>query len=269
MRMTACRKLYVFKIDVMLSCKQRKFVGKKIKSGDKKWGKGGSHLMSVDPKTGKTVPDKPKKIGCVTIAVTDKDQKLTNQERNFAELYVEHDFSAIKAGMLLFGKNCMDANVRGSRMAAKPNVKAYIQELAEQKLISMGWSRERVIEEWLNILGADLADFVQWGYDNNGKAIMQLTPSDKINTKAVKSVKMDKNGNVEISLYDKMTALKNIGEMLDLYPKATKMELIDSKGGDVQINIVRERIGEKLERYSFDTSEAIEVLPIEVRKDGQ
>jgi hypothetical protein len=202
-------------------------------------------------------------------SIDDKEKPLTVMEKTFAENFVSCGFSVQKAGALCWGLDPKANEYRGWKMYNLPHVKKYIEELSEKRLKDMGFTKESVLEQYLKVSQADLGDFVEWASDPDGKVTINTKSSKDVDTSLVKKIKTDKFGQVEIELHDKMNALKNIADILGLIPKQNSMEIVGKGGGPIQVEIVRERLSERLTRFANATDVIIDVTDDSKGKVGE
>lgn len=170
-------------------------------------------------------------------------RKLTNREILFARYYVatNNEMQALKlAGY----------TQRDRLLINNPAIRAYIAELTDYRLKKLGYDRNTVIKNLAIIANQDVADYMKitktsvtttsgatyirddievkdldeinkeyltdeygdYVLDTNGNKI--IINSEK--SKAIKSIKYNDNNRVVIEFHDKLTALKQLANMLDM-----------------------------------------------------
>lgn len=182
-------------------------------------------------------------------------RKLTAREINFCRYYV--CTNNIKQSLVLAGMAGTNSQMK---IIHKPEIRAFISELTDLRLKKLGYDRNTVIKNLAIISNQDVSDYIdivktpkkakdgstyirtdleikdfdevnkdyvtdEYGeklLDDNGNPI--LISSEK--TKAIKSIRYNDNGQVTLEFHDKMQALKQLANMLDM-ESPTKITLND------------------------------------------
>lgn len=209
-------------------------------------------------------------------------RKLTRSEILFCRYYV--CTNNIKQSLKLAG---LDATNAQMKIIHKPEIRAFISELTDLRLKQLGYDRTTVLKNLAIIANQDVTDYLdivktqkkakdgsfytrtdieikdlnevnksyvtdEFGevlLDENGNPI--LISSEK--TKAIKSVRYNDNGQVTLEFHDKMGALKQLANMLDL-ESPTKITLNDeTKRAQTEQSILK-----KLQALAGDSSNSEE-----------
>lgn len=172
-------------------------------------------------------------------------RKLTAKEILFCRYYV--CTNNIKQSLVLAGMPATNAQMR---LIHRPDIRGFISELTDLRLKQLGYDRHTVIKNLAIIANQDVSDYIdivktqrktkdgqdytrtdvaikdfddinreyvrdEYGellLDQNGQPI--AISSEK--TKAIKSVRLGDNGQLQVEFHDKMTALKQLANMLDM-----------------------------------------------------
>ncbi len=196
--------------------------------------------IGIDPNTGK--------------------QKLTKHQLAFADAYVGL-FSLEKAA-LAAGCSPKGAYQSGKNMYNLPHVRAYIEEKKKDYLEGFGFSKERVIAELCKQSFIDMKNFAEWDteWDANLQRYVHhvnVKNSNEIDTSCVKSVKVNQRGAVEIELYDKQNAIEKLVKILGLNA-ADRVELTGAGGGAIQVDDLRNKLIERLNKISDEANNGSE-----------
>jgi hypothetical protein len=208
---------------------------------------GGEYMgnYKIDPKTGLKEPNRRQKI--------------------FIEAYVR-TFSLKKAAMAA-GYKEYNAYHAGKVMSELPHLKPLIEERKNEYLEGIGFSRERTIAELCKQAYSDLGDFIEWNtvFDKDANRYfhhVRVKDSAEIDTSVLKSVKINKNGNLEIDLCDKQAALDKLCKILKLYGNDT-LEVTGPNGGAIQIEELRSRLVDKFTNLAGQNNTGAENQDIE------
>lgn len=172
-------------------------------------------------------------------------RKLTTKEILFCRYYV--CTNNIKQSLVLAG---LAATNQQMKIIHRPDIRAFISELTDLRLKQLGYDRTTVIKNLALIANQDVSDYIdivktpkkakdgssyirtdleikdfdtinqdyirdEYGellLDSNGQPI----PMSSEKTKAIKSVRYNDNGQVTLEFHDKMTALKQLANMLNM-----------------------------------------------------
>ena len=92
-----------------------------------------------------------------------KQEKLTPKQELFCQYYLKN-FNATLAYIKAFNcKNNNTAGVEGYKLLKNPKIKDAIYKLKEIKKQSIMLDKDDIIERYMRIAFADMADFVDWG----------------------------------------------------------------------------------------------------------
>lgn len=135
------------------------------------------------------------------------------EEKYFAEYYIQtrDPVLSIKRAYDKVKYAHPDDQLTWQEMMDKPGVRAYIEFLETQERVD----QRKIIRELANIAFSDLSDFI----DERGK------PKLSGNTSAVKKlivVPTENGDKITIEMYDKLSALKSLAELI---PKDKKTEI--------------------------------------------
>lgn len=154
------------------------------------------------------------------------DTPLTPRQQKFVNAYCEHGVgtkAAIDAG---FAEK--SAAVTASQLLTNPKIAEEIQRIRDLAMDRTEATVERIANELGLIAFADLADFVEWGYDptlEEGPLSPQvrLKPSKELNAAARRSiieVSQGPNG-IKIKLACKVSALDKLGRWRGMFTEST------------------------------------------------
>jgi hypothetical protein len=183
----------------------------------------------------------------------DEDKPLTKLQKEFIEEYLKNDFNVCEAGRKVYTKNPKTANSWAWSTFRLPHVKKEIERRVQEKMHDEGFNKDSIVQEWLRMAKSDIADFVDWQFtydEDTGtyRPIINVRRSDEVDTRCLKSVKIGKNGRLEFEMYDKQAALKQLGELMGIYPKNQTVEVVGKDGGAIQIEDVRAKLLERLNK---------------------
>lgn len=105
-----------------------------------------------------------------------------------------------------------------TKMAARPEIKARLQEITETSATKVGVTVERIIAELARIGFADITDAVEFADGRVTLADSTKLPRDV--TAAIAEVKQNVGGGVSIKFHDKQAALINLGKQLGMFREA-------------------------------------------------
>lgn len=179
----------------------------------------------------------------------DANKPLTQIQKQFIQNYIDRGFNIGQASLDLFPNKCKaTAKAKGWEIYRLPHVKKEIDKLVMQHMHDKGLNKDACLTKWLDMINADITDYIQWDIVD-GKVVVNILPSSQVDGTVVKTVKVNKNGQLELEMYDKQTALKQLGEMMGWYPGRTNNLEISGKGGaPIQVEAVRSRILDRLAR---------------------
>ena len=194
-------------------------------------------------------------------AIDDKDKKLNHRQIIFVESYLINGFNVAAAGNTAH-PTCNPKSKAGWAWHTfrMPHVKAEIDRRKEEVLHDMGFNKEHLVAEWMRLANADTSDFVEWELRYNEQTqlytpIIRMKPSSEVDGACIKSVKIGRTGKIEFELYDKTVAMKQVGEIMGLYPKTTQVELTGKDGNAIQVEEVRSKLLERLEKIAATVAE--------------
>jgi len=186
-------------------------------------------------------------------AVGDENKPLTKLQKAFVEEYLTNDFNVCEAGRKVYTKNPKAAHSWAWDTFRLPHVKKEIERRVQEKLHDQGFSKDSIVQEWLRMAKSDIADFVDWDFRYNEETqsyqpVIHMRRAEEVDTRNIKSIKIARNGKMEFELYDKQRALKELGELMGIYPKTSTMEVVGKDGGAIQIEDVRTKLLERLNK---------------------
>ena len=196
-----------------------------------------------------------------TEAIDDKNRSLTKTQRAFVEAYLRLDMNVKGAGREIWGiKYPRSYTQKAWEMFRLPHVKAEIDKRVQEQLHDLGYNKDHLIKEWMKLANADASDFVEWElrYDPESQTytpIIRMKPSSEVDGACIKSVKIGRTGKIEFELYDKTVAMKQVGEIMGLYPKTSQVEITGKDGGAIEIEDVRIKLLERLNKISGRTGD--------------
>lgn len=146
--------------------------------------------------------------------MAERKKRLTDKDRRFADEYVI-DFDA-KAAAIRAGYSEATARNAAAWIHEEHPEKRELRELIDQKLARMsrrsGVTAERLIHELALVAFANIKDIVD---PDTGKLLNDISREDAA---AVCEVRVSSKG-CEVRMYDKMRAIEQLGERLNLFNK--------------------------------------------------
>lgn len=141
---------------------------------------------------------------------------MTEKQKRFADEYII-DLNATRAYKVAYPnvKNDETAKAAASRLLTNVNVKAYIDNLIDERAKRTEVTQDRVVKELAKIGFAKITDYVEIGY--GGIVKVKATddiPKDKVG--AIAGIKEGQNG-IEIKMNDKVKALELLGRHLGMF----------------------------------------------------
>lgn len=129
------------------------------------------------------------------------------------------------------------------------------QTLSDRNIVTV----EKVLDELSNIAFDDIKNYLDFetcdvslGKDTSGVPIIKsfsnvrLKDSSTIDTRNISEIQLDSKGNLKFKLYQKDTALTQLGRYLGMF--TDKTEITGKDGGAIEIDDVRQRFIEKLSK---------------------
>jgi phage terminase small subunit len=177
-------------------------------------------------------------------------QNPNARQRQFAQAYVKC-FNITQAAESTTNLRGAAAYQTGRRMLDIPYVKKYVEFLRDQAMEEMGFTKERVIAELCKISFSDMGNFITWSSEwseEQHRYVHRVIINDsaELDTTVIKTVKINKNGQLEIDLYDKLNALDKLCKILGLNV-SEKVEITGKDGGTIKIEDVREKLIRKID----------------------
>lgn len=203
-----------------------------------------------------------------------ENDEFTDKQRLFISYYVKY-WNATKAYQRAYGASYNTARTEGSKLLAKPNIREEIvrvrDELTEDALLD----ERTLIQKWIDILFADITDYVQFGkveeisYDDDGlpqldmngnvktwtRNFVNLNESSEIDGTLITEVKQGKDG-ITVKLADKMKALEYLSKHKDLL---NERELKQLQAEQARLNIDKTKV--EIDKISDGSQEG----PIEIK----
>lgn len=140
--------------------------------------------------------------------------ELSPQQMRFCAAYARTGDGAASAVEAGYAPGA--AKVQASRLLTKANIRAEVDRLLSGALDKAEVSVERIVDELALVAFADIADFVEWGYDPLCPEAPQvrLRPSkllDAAKRRAIVEVSEGQHG-IKIKFADKIAALDRLGK---------------------------------------------------------
>jgi len=173
----------------------------------------------------------------------------TKKQQLFIDAYML-SFSIEKAAIA----SGMRTYLNGKRTYELPHVKSIIEERKNIYLQNLGFSRERVIAELCKQSFANIGDFIEWSSHRDEESQryvhdVVVKDSNDVDTSVIKSVRVNKNGQLEIDMYDKQVALEKLCKILGLNA-SDKLELTGANGGAIQIEDLRQKLINRINKIA-------------------
>lgn len=206
-------------ISTVKSWKSRYWNSDKVATKDKK----------VAQKVAKVAKQKPTEKAIEELS----DSTLTDKQKDFVIDYLRIS-NATQAYINVYDVPYSTARVSGSRMLTNANIQSEIERLRKAKLKEHGINAFDLIEDMIVEARADIGDYVNFGkynmlhVDAEGdvkldtednpeifhKSWVQFKDQDRMDTKAIKSIRIGKDGPV-IELHDRNKARQELLNYLD------------------------------------------------------
>lgn len=145
---------------------------------------------------------------------------LTPRQILFVNEYLV-DFDA-KAAAIRAGYSKKGARVQAYRLMNNPEIEAEIDKLIEERTDKIHVTRNLIIQELVKIAISDIKDFVEVKefnkYNKNGEVIgtykdlVLREDFEDMDTSVIKEISYDKNGKINIKLWDKIAALNTLAK---------------------------------------------------------
>ena len=206
----------------------------------KSWKK--RHGWERDKPVKKAAPIAPlnKKKGCTQQKVVQEpepEEELSDKEQLFCYHFVR-THNATQAALLSgYSQNKASAQVQGSRLYSKPNVRREIDRLRALFRQDIHLDIKDFLAFCMKVVGADIGDYIKFGavdrlvYDENGPikdpdtgeylkepvCMVTLGESDQLDTSVIQEVKQGKDG-ISIKLADKKWAWEQLIRFFDWLP---------------------------------------------------
>lgn len=179
------------------------------------------------------------------------NKKLTFQQQLFC-VYVSSGETLQQSYILAYNCSRDNSNKYNCKaLYATPGIREEITSLSRQYAISCDYNPMELMQNLVNIGQSDIGDFVEFGEEVNDKGkrtnFVRLKDSTKLDTSVIKSIKVGKDGAIDIQMYDKLTALVKV------------IERTRAGDGYMKINdVVNSRLKEKSieEKYKKEENDA-------------
>ncbi len=170
-------------------------------------------------------------------------KQLTKKEITFSQEYIIKQNGAASARAA--GYSQKTAKEIAFEILRRPHVKAYINELNEERAKRLEISADRVLEELAKIAFVDPTNI--FDVDKDGNLTFQgnlsdLLPEERACIAEVSQTITEKGGSTKIKLHDKLSALEKIGKHLKLFTDVnehkfdlTQMGRVMVKDGDKSV----------------------------------
>lgn len=145
---------------------------------------------------------------------------LTPRQVLFVNEYLV-DFDA-KAAAIRAGYSKKGARVQAYRLMNNPEIEAEIDKLIEERTDKIHVTRNLIVQELVKIAISDIKDYVEVRefnkYNKKGEIIgtykdfVLRDDFEDMDTSAIKEISYDKNGKINIKLWDKLGALNTLAK---------------------------------------------------------
>lgn len=153
---------------------------------------------------------------------------LTDKQKRFCEEYLI-DLNATQAAIRA-GYSPKTARSIANENLTKPDIKAYLAKINEERIQRVKISQDDVLRELAHIAFDDIKNYlsfrtekVQVGVDEEGKPryrykhVVDFKNSNEIDTRNIQEITVGTNGALKIKLYSKDEALVNLGRHLGIF----------------------------------------------------
>ncbi|MGL4107253.1 terminase small subunit [Clostridium sp. LP20] len=155
----------------------------------------------------------------------DPKDLLNPRQQRFCREYVK-DLNATRSYKKVYGCAYSTANVEGSKSLANPSIKAYVNQLLEEREKRTNITADRVLEELAKIGFANVGDVVRIESDDpveegNPRRNQRVTIHDTEDLSenelaAISEIKNTRDG-ITIKMHDKTKALENLARHLGMF----------------------------------------------------
>lgn len=177
------------------------------------------------------------------MARTDKRTGLTDQQEAFCREY-SVDFNGRRAAEAA-GYTKRRADVTASELLRKPTVQRRLAEMAQERKVWAGVTKERIIEELARIAFADISKVMKW--DKNGVTISDSKELAEEVLAAIAEIKdiPGKFGSTRaVKLHGKLEALQMLGRHFGLF-----VDRVEITNNDVTADDLDNLTDAELDRY--------------------
>ena len=173
---------------------------------------------------------------------------LTEKQKIFIKEYLI-DLNA-SAAAVRAGYSAKNSDKIGSQLLGKTRVSEQIRIETEARTKKLEIKADAVLQELAKIAFVNIGDFIEMNESNEikFKPLKSLKPSE---TAAIKSISSGANG-MNIQFYDKLTALKSLGDYLNLW------------SGEI-----RENEEGKAERERASTQRMVDIINKRIEREAQ
>jgi phage terminase small subunit len=156
-------------------------------------------------------------------ASQDKNKPLTGKERGAALHYLRF---GVKTDAYRAFYNCSRMKVRTVQRRAlelfeKPNVVAFVEEHRAAMIKAAEAKQERIVRALAAIAFTDITEVAHW--DDGQLTIREPKELSPAQQASIKMVKVNKNS-LEITMHDKLAALRLLGTWLGMFAKRDAVE---------------------------------------------
>ena len=155
----------------------------------------------------------------------DQETKLTYKQAMFVQEYLvdlNGTQAAIRAG---YSEN--SAKEQAHENLTKPHIQKAIEEAMEDRVKRVQITQDKILNELALIGFSDMRNYVEYG--PVGVTLKELESLPEEQSRAISEVShnftSEGGGSVKFKLYDKPSALVNMGKHLGMFPNKTELDL--------------------------------------------
>ena len=158
----------------------------------------------------------------------DKD-KLNKKQEDFINEYFLNGQNAAAAYKKIYQpKSDKNISYMSYRLLHEPKIQKVINERKHIEKELFNIARDDIISNLNSILNADITDYYDFDYDEDGNVVKSLKKLDKLPIearKAIKKISKNKFREEEVELYDRMDAVKELSKLNNYYEQYTKIDM--------------------------------------------
>ncbi len=152
------------------------------------------------------------------------EKALTPKQSLFVEEYLK-DLNGSRAAIRA-GYSAKGANVTASKLLTIPNIATAVDKAKHARAEKAGITQEWVVNRLLQIAGTDMTELATWNESGvRFKESSELSAAAKASVQQIEQVMNEHGGGLKIKQYDRMSALKLLGQHLGMFKEQSEVKL--------------------------------------------